>query len=112
MKHGDIVLVDGRLAVALMVTTQDIVGSPTLSHNDKAVPIDVRKPGIYPFAGYWYHTSMHDLLSWRIGCHEIKYVPDPLNVRSYGKILSGDPNSKGRVVGRVRDHFQIQGLKI
>jgi hypothetical protein len=82
MIHGDIVVVDGRKAVALTVTAADIRNG-----------VDVLKPGIYPFAGYWYGTT-------------------PLNHKSYGKILSGTPNERYRVIGRAHTHSQLVYLEI
>lgn len=81
MQHGDIVLINQRKAVALRVTPKDIQDGT-----------DVLVPGIYPFAGYWYGK-------------------DPLNHKSYGKILSDRP-MRGQSIGKVVSHSQIKFMGI
>lgn len=82
MKHGDIVVVQGRKAVALTVTPADLKKG-----------INAPRAGIYPFAGYWYGK-------------------DPMNHKSYGKILAGRPNEQFRIVGKVVGHPQVKYLGI
>jgi len=81
MQHGDIVLVGKRKAVALRVSPLDIKKGT-----------DVMIPGVYPFAGYWYGKN-------------------PLDHKSYGKILSNMP-LRGTPIGKVISHSQIKFMGI
>lgn len=88
MKHGDLVSVRERywrpgckrasLCVALNVTADDIRAG-----------VQVDRPGLYLFRGYWYGNS-------------------PLSHRSYGKI----EGQRGKVVGHMRSHQQAKALHI
>lgn len=84
MKHGDLVILKNvgrpgaRRAVALRVTSADLRKG-----------LDVRRPGLYLFRGYWYGT-------------------DPLAHSSYGKL----EGQVGKVVGRLRSHRQARQLKL
>jgi hypothetical protein len=79
MKHGDIVSVNGRYCIALLVSKR------LCSRATRALDrVQVSKPGVYLFSGYWYGK-------------------DPLDVKSFGKICG----KQGRVVGRVRSHEQL-----
>lgn len=71
MKHGDLVALRGqrRRWVALQVSAADLRRG-----------IDVARPGLYLFTGYWYGGQ-------------------PLSHRSYGKVVEVLPGA--RAVGRV-----------
>lgn len=79
MHHGQLVLSHdyNRKGVVLRVTLKDI----------KTTGVQVLRPGLYVFSGYWYGT-------------------DPLDFRSYGKILG----KRGKALGRVTDHHQAKKL--
>lgn len=79
MRVGDIVTIPNysRRGVALYVSRRDI----------RTSGINVRRPGIYIFSGYWHGT-------------------DPLNHNSYGKIHG----QTGITIGQVRNHQQIARL--
>lgn len=89
MKHGDIVTFSERiglnpsrrkrvLGVALYVSLLKIRSG-----------INVCKPGVYVFRGYWYGNN-------------------PKHAASYGKI----EGRVGTVIGTVRNHAQIKSLGI
>lgn len=80
MVHGQLISLPGysRKGVALKISAKDIRDNPTLQ---------VIRPGVFVFSGYWYGT-------------------DPLSFKSYGKIH----HNKGRVVGRVRSHWHTKKL--
>lgn len=65
MKHGDIVRVNGRRGVALRVSPRDIRDG-----------VNANLPGLHVFAGFWYGR-------------------DPLDHKSYGKILTGAMPPRG-----------------
>lgn len=78
MKTGDLISIQGytRKGVALYVSKTDIKNG-----------INVYRPGLYVFSGYWYGTN-------------------PLSHRSYGKIHG----QTGKVIGKARTHQQIARL--
>jgi hypothetical protein len=79
MHHGQLVSLPGysRKGVVLRVTKKDM----------KTTGVQVMRPGLYVFSGYWYGT-------------------DPLDFRSYGKIH----HHRGRTLGRVRSHAYAKRL--
>lgn len=79
MHHGQLVSLPGynRKGVVLRVTLKGI----------KTTNVQVMRPGLYVFSGYWYGT-------------------DPLNFNSYGKIH----HHHGRALGRVRSHAYAKRL--
>ena len=86
MRHGDLVVVEGRKGVALRVDRAEF---------NKG--LNASGPGLHVFAGYWYGT-------------------DPLNIRSYGKILTHDGIGKrgesAAVIGKVtaQSHFALKAF--
>lgn len=77
MYHGQLVSLPdySRKGVVLRVTLKDI----------KTTGVQVLRPGLYVFSGYWYGT-------------------DPLDFRCYGKIH----HHRGRALGRVSSHQQAK----
>lgn len=76
MKHGDIVICNGRRGVALYIDEK------TRKNNG----VNIRRAGLHVFAGYWYGHN-------------------PLSHKSYGKVLTCDGIGVGSesaiVVGKV-----------
>lgn len=81
VRHGDLVAVHGtrRKFVALSVTAKDIRRG-----------LNVSKPGIHLFSGYWYANST---------------LGGPLCSGAYGKVIEPQDTFGMRVVGHVRSHY-------
>jgi hypothetical protein len=77
MHHGQLVSLPGysRKGIVLRVTLKDI----------KTSNVQVRRPGLYVFSGYWYGTN-------------------PLDFNSYGKIH----HHHGRRLGTISKHQQAK----
>lgn len=86
MRNGDLVLFNGRKGVVLNVTQSDFCEG-----------LSAIGPGLHVFAGYWYGKN-------------------PLNHRSYGKILTcagiGRNGESATVIGRVtaQSHFALKAF--
>ncbi|MBI6883159.1 hypothetical protein [Pseudomonas putida] len=85
MREGKLVSLPGyqRKGIALRVTAKDI----------KTTGVQVRRPGVYIFSGYWYGE-------------------DPKDFRSYGKIhhMKGFGRYIGSIKGGLRGHFAAKRL--